>query len=341
MKALVITRFGGPEVLQVQERPDPVPGADEVLIDSAFAGLNFAEVTARVGLYPDAPAPPMVVGYEVSGTVAATGANVTGFAKGDRVFGMTRFGAHASKVVVKAVQVRKVPEKMSLEEAAALPVNYLTAFHMMFHVGQLRARQRVLIHMAAGGVGLAAIQLSKLVPGVELFGTASASKHELLRANGLQHPIDYHTADYSTEVRKLTGGRGVDLVLDALGGGDWRRGYELLNPAGHLVCFGWANMVGGEKRNFLKVGIEFFQQPKFSPMQLMNDNKTVSGVNMGHLWDELELLSGHLDRLIELCNSGVVKPHVDKVFPMSQGGEAHRHIQARKNVGKVLLDCRA
>ncbi|MFT3837840.1 MAG: medium chain dehydrogenase/reductase family protein [Myxococcaceae bacterium] len=340
MKALVITRHGGPDVLQVQEKPDPAVGPDEVAIDVAFAGLNFAEVSARVGLYPDAPPPPFVAGYEASGTIATLGANVKGLAVGDKVFGLTRFGAHASKVVIKAAQVRKVPASMSLEEAAALPVNYLTAYHMMFHVGHLRPKQRVLIHMAAGGVGLAAIQLAK-GSGAELFGTASASKHALLKEAGLHHPIDYHTVDYAEEVRKITGGRGVDLVLDALGGGDWKKGYELLNAAGHIVCFGWANMVGGETRNLFKVVGEFFKQPKFAPMKLMDHNKTVSGVNLGHLWDELELLSGHLDKLIELIEAGKVKPHIDEVHPMSKAADAHRRIQSRKNVGKVLIDCRA
>ncbi len=337
----MITRFGGPEVLRVEERPDPAVGPDEVAVDAAFAGLNFAEVSARVGLYPDAPTPPMVVGYEVSGTVAQVGEQVSGFAQGDRVFGLVRFGAHASKVVLKAVQLRKVPASLTLEEAAAMPVNYLTAFHMLFHVMTLKPKAKVLIHMAAGGVGLAAIQLAREVPGVELFGTASASKHALLKEAGLHHPIDYHSADYAEEVRQLTGGRGVDVVLDALGGHDWKKGYELLAPAGHLIAFGWANMVGGERRNLLKVGLEFTRQPRFTGYRLMDANKTVSGVNMGHLWGETELLGAHLDRLIALAEAGKVKPHVDQVFPLSRGGEAHQHMQARKNVGKVLLDCRA
>ncbi len=341
VRALVVTRYGGPEVLKVEERPDVKVGADEVAVEVAFAGLNFAEVSARVGLYPDAPKPPMVVGYEFAGTVSETGSGVTGFARGERVVGMIPFGAHASRVVAKPFQLRKVPEALSLEQAAAMPVNYLTAFHMLFHVGNLKPKQKVLVHMAAGGGGLAVIELAREVPGVELFGTASASKHERLKQAGLHHPIDYHSLDYSAEVRRLNGGRGVDLVLDALGTDDWRKGYALLNPAGHLICFGMANVVSGERRNLLKVGLGMLKVPRFWAYEMMGANKSVSGVHMGHLWSEVELMGSHLDRLMALAAEGKVKPHVDRVFPLAQGGDAHRYIQSRQNFGKVLLDCRA
>ncbi len=341
MRALTLTKHGGPEVLQIRESADPVPKPGEVLIAVKRAGLNFADIAARVGLYPDAPPPPTVLGYEVAGLVAAVGDGVTSVKVGERVVSMCRFHGQASHVCVDAALVRRLPESLSFDEGAALPVNYLTAWHMMFHVGQLRPGDSILIHMAAGGVGLAAIELCRLVPGVRIFGTASASKHELLRSVGVQHPIDYRSVDYAEEVRRLTDGRGVHLVLDALGGPDWHKGYQLLRPAGHLIAFGWANMVQGEKRSVPTVVRQYLGMKSYTPFRLMNANKSVSGVNVGHLWGELELMGSHLGKLLELGAAGKVKPHVDTVFPLSKGPDAHRHVQARKNVGKVVFDCEA
>lgn len=339
MRALTITKFGNPDVLKVLELPDPTPGDGELRIKVARAGLNFAEISARVGLYPDAPPPPFCAGYEVAGTVDAIGPGVTGWQTGERVLGMCKFGGHASHAVMRAEQAQRLPASMSFDEGAALPVNYLTAFHMMFRVGNLQPGQKLLIHMAAGGVGLAVLQLAKLVEGVEIFGTASASKHALLKEMGVQHPIDYHSVDYADEIRRITNGRGVDMVLDALGGADWEKGYQLLAPAGHLVAFGWANMVSGSKRNVFHVVKEFFGMKKYAPMKLMDHNKTVSGVNLGHLWGEVPMMTGHLKKLIALSEKGVVKPRVDKVFKLVDGPAAHQYVQDRKNVGKVVFDC--
>jgi synaptic vesicle membrane protein VAT-1 len=339
VRALTITKYGDPEVLKVLELPDPVPGAGELRIRVSRAGLNFAEISARVGLYPEAPKPPFCPGYEVSGVVDALGPGVTGWTIGERVLGMCRFNGQATHAVIKTDQAVRLPAQLSFDEAAALPVNYLTAFHMLFRVGNLQPGQKILVHMAAGGVGLAVIELCKLVEGVEIFGTASAGKHALLREMGVQHPIDYRTKDYVTEVGALTGGKGVDMVLDALGGADWSKGYGLLRPAGHLICFGWANMVDGEKRNYFHVVREFFTQKKYAPFKMMTDNKTVSGINLGTLWNEVELLSGHLRKLLALSEQGKLKPRVDKVFPLVEGPAAHRYVQERKNVGKVIFNC--
>ncbi|MFZ5470148.1 MAG: synaptic vesicle VAT-1 family membrane protein [Myxococcota bacterium] len=338
MRSLYITRYGGPEVLKLREEPDPAPGPGEVLIHVARSGLNFADVTARVGLYPDAPKPPMVVGYEVAGTVGALGGGVEGLRVGQRVLAGVRFKGHSNRVVVSACQALAMPELMSFEEAAAIPVNYLTAFHMLFHVASLRPGAKVLVHMASGGVGSAIVQLCRQTEGVELFGTASAAKHDYLRSEGMQHPIDYRTQDYAEVVRKATGGRGVDLVLDPLGGPDWKKGYDLLAPGGHLVAFGWANMVAGERRRLSRLVSQFLRMPRFSPMKLMQDNKSVSGVNLGHLWSELALLRGHMVKLLTLFEKGAIKPHVDQVFPLSQGAQAHRYLQEGKNRGKVVFD---
>ena len=337
MKAIWITRAGGPEVLEVRDGPDPVPRAGEVRVRVRAAGLNFADIMARLGLYPDAPKLPAVVGYEVAGVVDALGPGVTTPEVGTRVLGMTRFGGQAELVCAPAVQAVPMPEAMSFEEGAALPVNYLTAYHALFRVAAVRPREKVLVHMAAGGVGLAALQLCRTVEGVETFGTASASKHGAVREQGCQHPIDYRTQDYEAEVRRLTGGRGVDVVLDPLGGKDWRKGYRLLRPAGRLVAYGFANLASGEKRDYLRLAQEMVQVPIHTPLGLMNDNRAVAGVNIGHLWGEVEMLSEELSTIVALYQRGAIKPHVDVSFPFARAADAHRHIQSRRNVGKVVL----
>ncbi len=337
MKAIWISRAGGPEVLQVREAPEPTPKAGEVRVQVRAAGLNFADVMARQGLYPDAPPLPCVVGYEVSGHIDAVGAGVEGFKAGDRVLALTRFGGHASAVCMPATQVLPLPEAMSFEEGAALPVTYLTAYHMLFRVAAVRPGEKVLIHMAAGGVGIAALQLCRTIKEVETFGTASASKHEAIVAHGCTHPIDYRTQDYVAEVRKLTNNKGVDVVLDALGGADWKRGYDLLRPAGRLVAFGFANMAEGETRNVLRLARQVVSIPIFTPLGLMDTNRSVAGVNIGHLWNETEMLVGELKILLDLYRDGQIKPLVDASFPFAQAGQAHQRLTERKNIGKVLL----
>jgi NADPH:quinone reductase-like Zn-dependent oxidoreductase len=192
VRAVVLTGRGGPEVLQVQERPDPPVGPGQVRIAVRASGINFAETMARVGLYPDAPPTPCVLGYEVAGVVEAVGDGVEGHALGDRVMAVTRFGGQAELVTVPAEQALPLPERLGFEQGAAFPVNYGTAYAALMIMGSLREGDRVLIHAAAGGVGIAATQIARNV-GAEVFGTASASKHEAIRAQGVAHAIDYRT----------------------------------------------------------------------------------------------------------------------------------------------------
>lgn len=201
MRAVVITQHGPPEVLQVQERPAPGrPLGDEVLIDVAAAGVAFADTMARVGLYPDAPKPPAVVGYEVAGTVAAVGPAVDAFAEGDRVMAGTRFGGYAEQVKVRAADVIALPDGLSFEEGAAIPVNASTAWAGLVRFGSLQPGERVLIHAAAGGVGIFATQIAKRV-GAEVWGTASPRKHEAIRSAGVDHAVDYTRSGWEKAVR--------------------------------------------------------------------------------------------------------------------------------------------
>jgi len=337
MHAVFISKHGGPDVLEVRELSTPEPLAGEVRVAVTFAGLNFAELSARQGLYPDAPKPPCIVGYEGSGVVEALGEGVTELAEGDRVSFMTRFGGHASHVCVPAGQALRMPESMSFEHGAAMPVNYLTAHHMLFEIARIRPGAHVLVHMAAGGVGTAALQLCQTIDDVTTYGTASESKHEHVRKHGCTHPIDYRNKDYVEEVERLTEGRGVDLVLDALGGGDWRKGYELLSPVGMLIAFGLANTNTGGKRNLLNVLKQMIRMPRFSPIKLMNDNRTVSGCNMGQLWTEQVLLRRQLDALMRLYEEGAIRPHVHAIHSFEQAAEAYGDIEHGRNLGKVLL----
>jgi len=337
MRSLWITRHGGPEALEVRESPLPEPGPGEVRVRVKAAGLNFSDIMARLGLYAAGPRLPAVVGYEAAGVVEEKGPGVTGLDLGARVLAVASAGCQAEAVVVPEHHLFPMPDGMTFEEGAALPVNYLTAYHVLFRVGHLQPGQSILLHMAAGGVGMAVLQLVKTVPGVTVFGTASAAKHDLLRAAGCHYPIDYRTTDYAAEVRSRTGGAGVHLVIDPLGGRDWRRGYELLRRSGMLVACGFANLARGERRSVPRVLFELLRMPRFSPLALMTDNRAVAGVFLGDLFSEAEAMGEALRAVLDLYRSGEVRPRVDSVYPLERAAEAHRRIQDRKNVGKVVL----
>ena len=224
MRQIVTTANGDIDVLKVQEKPDPTPRNDEVVIKVRAAGLNFADILARQGLYPDGPTKPCVMGYEVSGVVESAGKDVNSSFVGKSVVAMTRFGGQSDLVVVKAAQMFEKPEKLTFEQAAAIPVNYLTAYALLVVMGSLHNGESVLIHNAGGGVGLAALDIAKKVGAVS-YGTASAGKHQFLKERGLDHPIDYRKQDWQPELQQLTDGRGVDLIIDPIGGGHWKKSY--------------------------------------------------------------------------------------------------------------------
>lgn len=335
MRAVWIPRPGPPEVLEVREAPDPQPGRGEVRIAVRASGVNFADVSARLGQYLDAPPFPCVVGYEVAGTIAAVGdGDPEGLAVGQRVVALTRFRGYADQVVVPAPQVFALPERLSFEEGATIPVNYLTAVLMLRHFAAVRAGERVLVHAAAGGVGMAAIQLCRLA-GAEVLGTASSSKHAALRDAGVAHTIDYRTQDFETEVQRITAGRGVDVVLDATGA--FRKSYRCLAPLGRLVMFGFSTAASGMTPSRLSTLAKVLAIPWFHPIRLMNDNRAVIGVNLGHLWDRIEMLRREMHALLGDFADGRLHAVIARTFPLEQAAAAHRFLQERRNVGKVLL----
>ena len=299
MRAVVLTGHGGTEVLATEELPDPEAGPGQVRIAVRAAGINFADTLARVGLYPDAPKPPCVLGYEVAGEVEAVGAGVDGFKPGDRVMAGTRFGGQCSMVAADADQVLPLPDRLSFEQGAAFPVNYATAYAALVIMGGLRSGDRVLIHAAAGGVGISATQIAKWV-GAEIFGTASASKHDAIRAQGVEHAIDYRNQDFEAEVRRITGDDGLDVVIDALGPTSFRKDYRLLRAGGRLVMYGLSEASTETGRSIPRALSALARMPTatmpwWKSLSLMNENKGVFGLNMLAWWTT----EGDIDRAIQ------------------------------------------
>jgi NADPH:quinone reductase-like Zn-dependent oxidoreductase len=223
-------------------------------------------------------------------------------------------------------------------EAAAIPVNYFTAWQLIVAMGGLKRNERVLIHSAGGGVGIAAIQIAKHL-GARVIGTASASKHAELRSFGIDELIDYRTEDFETRVRDITNGRGVELVIDAVGGDSWKKGYRVLAPTGRLGVFGVSAAVSGKERSLLGMLAVLVKTPwiQFNPLSLMNANKGVFGVNLGHMWGEMDRVRDWADQLFGLWTQGVIKPKIACSFRFVEAPQAHHFIQDRKNIGKVLL----
>jgi NADPH:quinone reductase-like Zn-dependent oxidoreductase len=331
MRAVVITKHGPPEVLQVQDQPAPGrPLGGQALVDVKAAGINFADTMARAGLYPDAPKTPCVVGYEVGGTVAAVGPGVEGLSEGDRVMAGTRFGGYAEQVLVKATDAIPLPDELSFDQGAAVPVNYVTAWAGLIRYGALQPGERVLIHAAAGGVGIAATQIAKRT-GAEVYGTASASKHGAIRGFGVDHPIDYRQDGWERDLPEF------DLVMDAIGGRSFRISYELLRPGGRLVCFGASSVMTGERRNYLNAARAVLRMPRFNLVKQMSESKAVIGLNMLRLWDSAGTLDPWIKPLSDLLADGTIKPVVAEAFPFERAPDAHRMIAERRNVGKVVL----
>jgi NADPH:quinone reductase-like Zn-dependent oxidoreductase len=330
MWAVVLTKHGPPDVLRRQELPDPRPGPQDVRIQVAAAGVNFADVQARIGMYPDAPKPPCVLGYEVAGTVVELGREVQGVIHGQRVIAATRFEGYAEQVVVPAAEVIALPPGLPFEQGAAIPVNYSTAWASLVEYGGLRPGQRILIHAAAGGVGIAATQLAKH-RGAEVYGTASPFKHDAIREQGVDHPIDYTQRGWEKQVPK------VDLVLDALGGRSFRTSYDLLRPGGRLVAFGASSVVSGARRSLIAALRTVLRMPRFNLIKQMSQSKTIIGLNMLTLWDDRKTLQPWITPLRALIDEGVIRPVVAEAFPFEAAADAHRMLVERRNVGKVVL----
>jgi NADPH:quinone reductase-like Zn-dependent oxidoreductase len=330
MRAVVITKYGGPEVMEVQELDDPSPGPGEVRVEVAASGITFADILARIGLYSPAPKPPCVVGYEVAGTIVELGEGVEGLGLGQRVMTGTEFGGYATQAIAAAGDVVALPEDLAFEQGAAIPLNYLTARAALSVYGNLQRGERVLIQAAAGGVGISATQIARH-HGAEIYGTASPGKHARIVELGVEHPLDYTRKGWESGLPKF------DLILDPIGGKSLRRSYSMLRAGGRLVAYGVTAVMSGEKRKLIRTVRTMAQMPRFNVTRQMSESKTVIGLNMRTIWEELGTLAPYVEPLKDLLAQGVIKPVVAEAFPLERAADAHRMISERRNVGKVVL----
>jgi len=330
MRAVVVRRYGRPEVLETQQVPDPTPKPGEVLIRVKEIGVNFADLLARMGLYPDAPKPPFVPGLEVAGVVekvvpGGKPGSEESLEPGDAVAAITPFNGYAEWIVLPARQVYRLPPGMSFEDGAAIPVNYLTAYHSMFTMGNLQRGDRILIHSAAGGVGIAAVQLAR-ARGLVTFGTAGPTKQESLRKLGVDHPIDHQKSNFVEVVRNFAPD-GIEMVMDPIGGKNLARSQRCLGPMGRLVVYGLSDASGTSGKRSVLSGLKALAQtPRFHPLKLMTRNLAVIGVTLGHLESRAAILWSELEEIFRLYSDGKIKPVIGKVFPLEQAAAAHSAI---------------
>jgi len=343
MRAMVVRRYGPPEVFESQEMPDPQVKPGEVLIRVKAVGINFADLMQRMGIYPGTPKPPFIPGLEIAGVVEKVsegGRPGAGEGEplrpGEAVAAFTKFNAYAGWVAVPASSAYRMPSGMPFEDAASIPVNYLTAHHSMFTMGNLQPGDRILIHGAAGGVGIAAIQLAK-AQGLVTFGTAGPTKQEYLRKIGVDHPIDYTKTGVVQAVRKFAPD-GIEMVMDPIGGKSLAQSQACLGPTGRLVVYGLSAAAGPEgKRSWLRGLKALLAMPRFHPLKIMSQNLTVIGVSLGAMPSRVALLRRELDEIFHMYSDGKIKPVIAKAFPLADAAAAHRFIHERKNIGKVIL----
>jgi NADPH:quinone reductase-like Zn-dependent oxidoreductase len=336
MKAAVLVRKGdAAKAFEIREVEAPRTKAGEVLIKVEGFGLNFADVMARLGLYADAPPMPSVLGYDVVGRVTVAAPDVTHLQIGDRVTAMTRFGGYAEYVAAQAMGVAKIADNMPVGEATALTTQYCTAYYAAAEMVNLHEGDKVLIHSAAGGVGTALLQYATH-KGCEIFATAgSDAKIKMLRDAGVQHPINYMAEDFEAVVKKITGGTGVDVIFDAVGGSYMKKGFRSLAAGGRIICYGAADV--SDKNIFGKIGT-LLGFGFYHPIQFMNTSKSLIGVNMLRIADNKpETLKRCLDNVIRLYGQGIFKPAVGGVFPVSKIAEAHALLESRKSTGKITV----
>lgn len=342
MRAVVITRTGDYDTVRADSWPDPPsPGRGQVRIAVRAAGANFADTLARVGLYPDAPPLPTVLGYEVSGVVESVGPDVDQPAVGDRVIAATRFGGQAELAVANAADCLPLPDSLTFEQGAAVLVSYCTAWAGAIIMGGLRAGETILVHSAGGGAGMAATQVATNA-GAHVIATASPSKHAAVRGNGADHVIDRH-GDVVAEVLRITDGRGVDVSLNPLGPTSFRSDFRhLLRPGGRIVMYGMSEVQTNEGRSTRRAlsclaRLPFSTMPWWKGPAIFNENKGVFALNMLQWWEDEGDLSRVMRPVAERLADGSFRPVVADPFPFSQAADAHRCLQEGRNVGKVVL----
>ncbi len=336
MRQVVIARHGGPEALNLEEAPVPAPGPGQLRIRVAAAGINFADILIRQGVYPGARPVPCVPGHEISGIVDEVGDGVDPMWKGRAVLALGDYGGYAEYHVIDADRVLPKPADLEFPAAAGLPLNYVTAWLLLVVMGSLRPDQTLLIQNAGGGVGLAALDIARHI-GARTIGTASPGKHEFLLTRGLDHAVDYRLGDWHRQVDALTRGQGVDLIIDPMGPRSWRRGLELLAPGGRLGMFGIAEAAGPGLAGKLRLLKGMVGAPLFHPSGLIRGNRGVFGCNVHQMYESRARLNSWLGAILQGVAEGWVRPHVDRCFPLAEAAAAHAWIEGRNNLGKVIL----
>jgi 2-desacetyl-2-hydroxyethyl bacteriochlorophyllide A dehydrogenase len=326
---IVISKYGPASSLSLRELAPRAPGDDEVAIDVAYSGVNFADVQMRIGLYPDAPKKPFVPGYEVSGKVAQVGKNVRDVKPGDAVVAGCYFGGYASTVTIPAHQVFKLPARFDLAAGAALPVAYFTAQLAVSEMARVRRGDRVLIEPGTGGVGVIATQMAKHL-GAEVTGltTSEHKKPFIAQLGATAYTLDEFRADATL--------RGYDFILNSSGGGNiqWQR--QRLGMTGRMVCIGMSSGVKDGKRNLLRVASALIQMPRISVLKLFNDNTGVYALNALHVLRDPTWIA-RLTRSMSTIEPMGIQPHVGKVFPAADVAGAHAFLETKQATGKVLL----
>ncbi|HEY6034644.1 MAG TPA: zinc-binding dehydrogenase [Kofleriaceae bacterium] len=328
-QSIQIEKYGPATAMAFHELAPKHPADDEVAIDVAYSGINFADIQMRLGLYPDAPKKPFVPGYEVSGKVTAVGKNVRDVKKGDEVVAGTYFGGYASHVTLPARQVFKLPAGIDLEAGAALPVNYFTAQLALFEMARVRKGDRILIEPATGGVGVLAIQMARHV-GAEVIGlTTSPHKKKFIEELGATaYTVDEFHADESL--------RGYDLVINSSGGAaiEWQR--RRLGMTGRIICLGMSSMTKNGKRSYVKIASALLRTPRISVLKLFDANTGVYALNALHILQDPTWIE-RLTSAMSLIPAMDLKPHVGKVFDAKEVAAAHAFLETKQATGKVLL----
>ena len=337
MKRIEYKKFGGPEVLKVKEFSINDPKLDEVQIKTHFASINFSDIMIRMGLYLGGPKPPSSLGSEASGIIIKIGDNVENFNIGDRIMGFAPQKGYASHANINQKMAIKLPENFSMEQGAAFPLVYITAYMMMFNLGNLKKGEYFFIQGAGGGVGTAAIQLGKRM-GAKIIGTASKWKHDELKKLGLDYCIDYYTENVREKIMEYTNNYGADLIIDPVGAKEWGESYKSLAPMGKLIVYGNQNLVKGDTKSFFAMFKEFFTMPKIKPFEMIGNNKAIMGYHLGRLKGAEHKIKYAINGLDKIILKGEVNPIISKIFPFDRTPDAHQYIQDRKNFGKVLID---
>jgi NADPH2:quinone reductase len=319
MKAIRVPRFGGPEVLEVAALPDPAPGPAELLLDVRAAALNWSDLLQRAGTYPGGPKPPFVAGQEAAGVVVAHGPGVTEPALGTRVAAITGRGLHASRAVVPAATCFPIPSSLSFEEGAALLVSLLTAGWALARLGLGAPGETAVIHAAGGALGTTAVQVAKQL-GLKVVATAS-SEQRRARAAALGADVVCGYDDFDVVVRRVTGDRGADIVLDGVGGDVTRRSLSVLRPFGRLVVVGAAS---GDA-------------PRLDPIKMIHSSVAVIGFHLRGLWRQPELAREAVAGWLTWVESGAVQPQIDTVLPLDDARLAHERLAGRRAIGKIVL----